>query len=296
MNTSDSGIVYIAGYGRSGSTLLDIILGNHSEITSMGEVGNFWSHSTGSMLCTCGTCVCECSIWSDVLRHTACYLPTSKRNPQWRGGGKQQNNRVQLYRELFSILRTRTNTKWLVDSSKTSYSFVNRPVWLCEEVKENIKLIHIQRSLLAVVGSKKRGNNKQLRDDIAGTNYLASIRAVIGWFIANIAALRCGRKLGRDCYLAVSYENLCNQPISEIITILDWLGLDADLEPLLKKIRGEDKLIVSHMIEGNRVARAHKDIMIKAAPIPKGKVPLYIKVVEGLYANLCKLNTRKFVD
>ena len=36
-------IIYIMGYGRSGSTLLDIILGNHPEIQSLGEVALFYN-------------------------------------------------------------------------------------------------------------------------------------------------------------------------------------------------------------------------------------------------------------
>ena len=31
-------LCYIAGFGRSGSTVLDVLLGNHPEVLSLGEV------------------------------------------------------------------------------------------------------------------------------------------------------------------------------------------------------------------------------------------------------------------
>ena len=35
-------IIYIAGYGRSGSTILDISLGQHDDIMGMGEFTNIF--------------------------------------------------------------------------------------------------------------------------------------------------------------------------------------------------------------------------------------------------------------
>ena len=43
-NKSDITIVYIAGYGRSGSTLLDILLSNANGVRSLGEQVAVWCH------------------------------------------------------------------------------------------------------------------------------------------------------------------------------------------------------------------------------------------------------------
>ena len=84
-------VLYITGLGRSGSTILDIVLGNHPDIESVGEVGNLalngWisRESLGGIdsrklripICTCGkrldvgyvhTPDEACPFWSSVRR------------------------------------------------------------------------------------------------------------------------------------------------------------------------------------------------------------------------------------
>jgi hypothetical protein len=63
-------IIYIMGSGHSGSTLLDIILGNHPDVVSVGEltylVRDAW---IDNKRCACGTTGNECPFWSAVRIH-----------------------------------------------------------------------------------------------------------------------------------------------------------------------------------------------------------------------------------
>ena len=48
-------IIYIAGYGRSGSTLLARILGSHENIFTVGELINFLNLvNIDDSICSCG--------------------------------------------------------------------------------------------------------------------------------------------------------------------------------------------------------------------------------------------------
>ena len=64
--------VYIAGRGRSGSTLLELLLGAHPEIVALGEIEKlslqFARDGTGTYpgRCSCGKPPIECPIWSRV--------------------------------------------------------------------------------------------------------------------------------------------------------------------------------------------------------------------------------------
>src|SRR5687768_11029927 len=63
-----SKILYIAGYGRCGSTILDIILNGHPEITGDGEVTfllDDWANS--SRHCACGTPYDKCDFWKGLF-------------------------------------------------------------------------------------------------------------------------------------------------------------------------------------------------------------------------------------
>ena len=61
-------VLYIAGVGRSGSTLLDTLLGQLDGFVSVGELRNLWLRGlTDGWPCGCGAPVRECPFWSAVL-------------------------------------------------------------------------------------------------------------------------------------------------------------------------------------------------------------------------------------
>ncbi|WP_129597696.1 hypothetical protein [Methanohalophilus profundi] len=62
-------VIYVMGAGHSGSTLLDIILGNHPEIQSCGELkyNNFLNKYQENCLCTCGQKSQTCQFCNQVI-------------------------------------------------------------------------------------------------------------------------------------------------------------------------------------------------------------------------------------
>ena len=59
--------LYICAAGHSGSTLLDLLLGSHSLVTSLGEITQLPKNLSLNGPCTCGKPVRECSFWVAVL-------------------------------------------------------------------------------------------------------------------------------------------------------------------------------------------------------------------------------------
>ena len=62
-------ILYICGSGHSGSTLLDMLLGGHSQISSLGEAHRLYVSARKSSpphLCACGRHVLQCGFWQKV--------------------------------------------------------------------------------------------------------------------------------------------------------------------------------------------------------------------------------------
>ena len=67
MSGLDQKVLYIGGFGRSGSTLVERILGQLSGFCSSGEVVFLWQRGLiEGQLCGCGTPVPECDFWSRV--------------------------------------------------------------------------------------------------------------------------------------------------------------------------------------------------------------------------------------
>src|SRR5712691_331429 len=60
-------VAYIGGYSRSGSTLLDCMLGQLPGFFSTGELAYIWTHGLGeNRLCGCGSHFMECAFWRKV--------------------------------------------------------------------------------------------------------------------------------------------------------------------------------------------------------------------------------------
>ncbi len=63
-------LVYVTGSGRSGSTLLDMLLSTNSGIAAMGEVHRFsmnLGRDTVPFRCTCGEVLYKCPFWKVVI-------------------------------------------------------------------------------------------------------------------------------------------------------------------------------------------------------------------------------------
>ena len=60
-------IIYISGEGRSGSTLLDRILGTLEGVSSFNEIYELWKHGfLEDGKCACGKEIKVCSFWAKV--------------------------------------------------------------------------------------------------------------------------------------------------------------------------------------------------------------------------------------
>jgi hypothetical protein len=58
-------LVAVASAGHSGSTLLDLLIGNHSDVCSAGEMNRLTLHAP-DRVCACGATVTQCDYWNSV--------------------------------------------------------------------------------------------------------------------------------------------------------------------------------------------------------------------------------------
>jgi hypothetical protein len=59
--------VYICSHRHSGSTLLDLLLGSHSRVASLGEISFLSQDIALNAPCSCGVPIRECMVWRKVI-------------------------------------------------------------------------------------------------------------------------------------------------------------------------------------------------------------------------------------
>ena len=139
-------VLYITGWGRSGSTLLDRILGQIEGFESFGELRYIWDRNfLDDRLCGCGNPFSQCPEWTQIISKAfgsmdgidpVEMINYRDQNTRTRhlmslmlpGAREKILSKVQPYLDnldsLYNAIRDHFNTRVIVDSSKfPSYAF-----------------------------------------------------------------------------------------------------------------------------------------------------------------------------
>jgi hypothetical protein len=168
-------IIYIAGNGRSGSTLLDIVLGSHPDAFSAGELTFIGRVGIKDELCSCGERIGACPFWTEVMaawRKRGVPDPETYRKLRWRFERNKASLRTlvrstvrpsPLYRDycaateaLFDALHEVSGAPIIIDSSKTPARI---PVL---RSFGDVRVLHLCRRFTGVLNSSQRGFEKDL--------------------------------------------------------------------------------------------------------------------------------------
>ncbi len=183
-------LIYIGGYGHSGSTLLEYLLTGCREVVACGEVGGGrLDEAAGRRSCSCGEPAKDCPTWGPVI---------------------DQFRFLSNHRDLDLALLSQLTDEHavMVDSSKTAWRHGMVPFELESRLGDRLFLLHIVRDPRAVCWSLiKRG--KRVREPANGR--LTCIATALAWSQANLAC-ELFRWRRPERYLRVRYEDLVAAP------------------------------------------------------------------------------------
>lgn len=257
--------MYIAGYGRSGSTVLDIILGNHPRIVSAGELtylADDWR--TPGRRCACGTSYVDCEFWKGLPEAVSLSEETAQvvRRIERRRAAvpvlldvipdevKDTYRRVQ--RGVFSYLTETAGATIVVDSSKSAGDAALRFYALSEIAGLDVYVLHLVRDGRATMASCVRKGSNWALEGHADSTVFPGVRAAAGWTLANGWVLGLShRYVCPDRYMRVQFEEMTARPARTLEAIGSFMGIDVSM--LVDRVaRGYD-FEVGHNVGGNRV-------------------------------------------
>ena len=200
-------VIYLVGMGRSGSTLLDILLDAHSQIRALGGVRRL-AHYARKHPCPCGApSFWECGFWSQVneglqsrLGRDLVTLDVHARdNKTFR-----EHNRT-----LFEVVSEVSGVPFVTDNSKS----VIRLRRLMEAPDIDVIPIHVLRD--------PRGRAQSLRKR-KNQNYIPT-------FSYSHRSLRLFFLLRNQPHIVVNYEKLAYDPETQLRKLME--RLDLEFEP-----------------------------------------------------------------
>jgi len=259
-------VLYVAGFGRSGSTLLGNVLGQVDSFVSVGEIRNIWLHGPiQNKVCGCGTAFKECAMWQPVLDEAfggmggvdpwkmihlreswarTKHIPLMLLPPGRRLVKRRLAEYLDSLERLYRAVQTITGSKVIVDTSKfPSYGSVLNMV-----PSIDLYVVHLVRDPRAVAYSWRR---KRLQPDPENPEYMVRYSPTgssLRWTVRNLATEAFWRR-SKERYLMLRYEDFVANPQRTIRQVLELVGEGTASLPHVAE--HEVKLGVNHNIWGN---------------------------------------------
>ncbi|MCT9931566.1 sulfotransferase [Planotetraspora sp. A-T 1434] len=254
-------VIFVGGLGRSGSTLLERLLGEIPGVAPLGEVVHLWERGVlANEPCGCGQPFAECPFWAKVgarafgrWRATqAHWLPRlrtrvdrTRRIPGFVCGPLTREAElaeyVSAYSRIYGAAAEVANARAVIDSSK------HASLAYCLSAIIDVWVVHVVRDPRAVAASWRRKVRRP--EDGQPMTRWAPARTAVHWLAQNLAleALRCrGVRVVR-----VHYEDLLDEPVKTMTKLAARLDLPSSGEALSFLDDRQARLGVAHTVSGN---------------------------------------------
>ncbi len=244
-------VIYICGSGRSGSTILDVLLAGHKNISGLGEVHRL-SIEPNKKQCGCGLTKNKCLFWRPIINQLQLdsygeedinnwndKLPTTQVKNRFKIGPWFVPDLTDLIvllstpklfksvSKLFNFFSSLTYDS--IKNSWTLFDTVNKlqsTPYIVDSSKNALRgkllyllrpgdvyFIHIIRDGRAIASSAKKRGEKSI------------LPSIYNWVSSNKNVERILLLVPRKQKILIGYEHLCKEPEKTMSTIFDFIGL-----------------------------------------------------------------------
>jgi Sulfotransferase family len=260
-------ICVIAGWARSGSSLLGKLLGQYDGLFDAGEIIQWWkAATTPGWRCGCGDTLPACPIWSKVLADVPVPEGDGRTMAQFSAPGVLQRLRdlpemwghewglhsgkvdasSRVLGPIYRSLLAASGARVIVDSSKS-------PVWveLARSLDDaDVRMVHLVRDPRATAYSHTRVRGTPT--GIAGQEMsrMGPARSTLYWAANHGTLVTTSRHaVGPGHYRRVHYEDLMAEPRSTVEDIMAFLGEPSSDGPFTDDHSAT--LVPTHNLAGN---------------------------------------------
>ena len=235
-------VLFLAGMGRSGTTLFERVLSSVPGVVGVGELMHMWERGLqADELCGCGQPFSACSFWSTVgqvafggwdrvdvnhvldlrgrvdrVRHVPSLLTQRFR----RDTDPHVTSYAAYYAQVYRAVQHVTGAVLVVDSSKQA----SLPHVLAHDESIDLRVVHAVRDARAVCYAwTKRMRRPEVADTASFMPRYTPVTMARMWTSHNVAVemMRTRAHIHR-----LRYEDFVEDPRASVIRVLDFVGVD----------------------------------------------------------------------
>lgn len=258
MNSLPS-LLYISGTGRSGTTILEILLGANPTMAGVGELTHIFEDGfLANEPCSCGAAAHDCVVWGDVIarcawsrREVAGIMSLVRRLEHHRffpviatGRGPRDavSEYLDVHRRLLTILHDVTGASTLIDSSQ----YAARALLLAGGLGDDVQVLTLTRRPSGIMASFGKPNpDEQRPKTVVGT---------LAYYCYVMSCLRVVRGILGHSVHQVTFEKLKANPVRTLEEIGRWAELD--VSQVAGQLERGELIDVGHIVTGNRLRKA----------------------------------------
>lgn len=259
-------VLYLAGWGRSGTTILANTLGSFDGVFASGELQHMWQFGfVQQRKCGCGVPFPECGLWQAVFRagfgddlpdphemlrlqqeeikvlRTPALIASALRGRMSPGFRRYTDVRARIYRGIAEV----TGARLIVDPSKRP----SDAVVVGRVTGVDPYMLHLVRDPRAVGHSWRRRTAEVDTDRPAQMTQHGLLMNTLHWLSWNVGAEASASLYPRGHYLRMRYEDMMVDPRQSVEQILRFVG-----EPVVAGPFRDERTVElgpNHTVAGN---------------------------------------------
>lgn len=280
MTSNTIRILYISGAGRSGSTLLELILGQSEHFIAAGELIHLIDRGfLQNQLCSCGEPFQNCVFWGNVIENLESKIGKINPNEIHQATKKlkyikfaplglmkylvKKNPELNEYRNyiyyLYQSIRTVSGGKFIIDSSKNPEYL--KTLQLVPQFE--LYVIHLVRDSRAVAYSwTKKKVRPEFGNKVAYFKTYRPFDTAIRWTLRKNLATEVNN-LRNENYLLLRYEDLAEKPKDTINKVFQFTEQGNDIRQNFPSQSKFNNNKIQHSVSGNPIRFSSGEITVK---------------------------------
>ncbi len=270
-------VAFVGGVGRSGSTVIELALGQLPQACPLGEVRHLWQRGVvENQRCGCGEPFAACPFWKAVgeqafggwskvdlteVQRLKSAVDRSRHVPRLLvSPGPATAAYTELYRRIYRAAGEVSGRSLVIDSSK----HISFAVCLAADPEVDLRVLHVVRDPRGVAHSWSK---QTLRPEVTtGKAYMPQYsagHAALQWDAHNAMYAVLGRRLGPAQRL-LKYEDFAADPRRTLLSVAEFLKADPPPE---WRVHPESRLItlgVQHTVAGNPMRFTQGPVEVRA--------------------------------